>query len=40
MITMIPFERFGGEGIKDVGMIKFPPFSKLSVELETHIKNG
>jgi hypothetical protein len=37
---MIPFKCFGGEGIKDVGMMKFPPFSKLSVELETCIKNG
>jgi hypothetical protein len=39
-ITMIPFDRFGGEGIKNVGIIKFPPFSKLFVKLETRIKNG
>jgi hypothetical protein len=38
-ITMT-FGHFGGEEIKDVGMIKSPPFSKLSVKLDTRIKNG
>jgi hypothetical protein len=34
------FVHFGGEEIKDVEMINSPPFSKLSVKLDTRIKNG